>query len=281
MPSAFWDLEISYQPAMAPLWADTKPDAARLDIWDFWPFGISVGAVKLSTSAATILWYDTEKIWDWTLEGVATVPALSWSLLQTQKFLQLLWDTYKAGFKLFTMNGTGFDWQLLYRITEDTRCIKLALKSYDPCFQVLCMTGFPVGLESLAVANNVPRAYKEMEGKSAPKEWYLGNFQEVMTYVTGDVIRLEGVVKSIIKQRGVYWQTNSGGLRWLMMPQGFLTVEQCLKLPFPDTSWQTNPIKREDNLRWMECDPDRLTLEQTNFIIERFVREQYHGTNES
>ncbi len=31
---------------------------------------------------------------------------------------------------------------------------------------------------------------------------------------------------------------------------------------------------------WPECDPDWLTLEQVMFVIERFVKEQYHGTNQ-
>ncbi len=239
---AFWDLEISYQPAMEALWADADPNTGPLDIWkDFWPFGISVGALKLSTQTAPILWYD--------INGGGT--ALSWSLLYTKRVVELLYSLYLMGVKLFAHNGTGFDWQLLYRITEDSRCIEMALKSYDPCFQVLCMTGFPVGLEALATANNVTHAKKEMDGKSAPKEWYEGNFSEVVTYVKGDVLRLEGVVESIVRQRGVYWETNTGSLRYLLFPKGFLTVEQCLALPQPDQSWMTNPIKREAVVKWM------------------------------
>jgi hypothetical protein len=35
------------------------------------------------------------------------------------------------------------------------------------------------------------------------------------------------------------------------LANGWLTVEACLALPKPDTSWMTNPMRPEDVVAWM------------------------------
>ena len=92
---AFFDLEISYQPSMEALWADTN-DKQEIDIWkEFWPFGVSIGALKLSTEPKVILWYDTDPLGDW-LDGyiMPGMPALAWSLSKAKQFVQIFWDKF-------------------------------------------------------------------------------------------------------------------------------------------------------------------------------------------
>jgi hypothetical protein len=36
----------------------------------------------------------------------------------------------------------------------------------------------------------------------------------------------------------------------MYLRSGWLTVEQCLALPLPDTNWMTRPMSRGDVLAW-------------------------------
>lgn len=234
---AFWDLEIGFEHPGQILEA-----AAASDIWDIWPFGVSVGAVAYSEADDVSVWYD--KIDDRFLP--------MWSTAYTESFLEWLATSRR---RLFAWNGTGFDWQLLARLTGNYKlCVDLCLQSYDPCFQVFCMTGYPVGLSTAALALGLPE--KEIEGWSAPIAWAAGDHQTVIEYVTGDVLRLRGIIQGIVNNYGLKWRPGKGGVRYLPFDQGFLTVEQCLCLPLPDTSWMDRKpsahprLAREDFIQW-------------------------------
>jgi hypothetical protein len=166
-----------------------------------------------------------------------------------EAFLMRLYGMINDGVKVFAHNGTGFDWQLLARITGRTElCKALCLSSYDLCFQMLCTLGYPIGIQAIAEGFKLPD--KEMSGGDAPIEWHAGNYDAVRDYVVGDVLRLEQAVLETMRKKAITWRTKKGGLRSQSMTR-FLTVEECLALPLPDTSWMDKPIEREDVISWI------------------------------
>lgn len=223
---AFFDLEIGNYPL-----AD--------GIWEMWPFSISVGAVAYSNREDVTLWYDKNE------DGL---PAPTWSYYSTTRFLYYLADLAAGGYKLFGWNSTGFDWQLLARLVPEhhDNIVELCKYSYDPCFQVLCQRGYPVGLNAAAKVLGLQE--KELEGAKAPTLWTAGLYKDVLDYVTGDVLRLKGVVESIAKHRGLRWKTDKGVA--FEQFKKFHTVAECLQLPQADVSWMTEPIQREESIKW-------------------------------
>lgn len=228
MRGAFWDTEIV-----------GIPEGAQFNnIWDMWPFRMSMAAVAY-TDQPTEAWYD----WD-DNKGMA---ARAMHKVSVTGLLAHLWETRTKDYNLFGWNSTGFDWPLLDRLTgEHELCVELCKQSYDPCFQMLCARGFPVGLEAATLA--IGGRSKEMNGADAAHRWP-EDWEAVVNYCKGDVLRLQDVVGSIIKARGLSWITKKGSLSFQTFP-GLLTVEECLALPLPDTSWMTKPISREETVAW-------------------------------
>jgi hypothetical protein len=230
---ASFDLEISHLP--------NSVDWQNTNVWDLWPFGISVGAIRLSDRPDPLVFYSTDE--------ETGKPKQAMEQEDVQYLLEALQTYQRLGYRLFTWNGTSFDWQVIARITGSfEQCTELAKSSYDPCLQALCMLGFPIGLA--AVAKALGLAGKEMAGGDAPKEWADGNYEAVIGYVKGDVNRLNDIVLRAIGDRGLKWVTKSGTARSLPLLHGFMTAEQALRLPLPDTSWMTKPITREGATEW-------------------------------
>jgi hypothetical protein len=111
---------------------------------------------------------------------------------------------------------------------------------------MLCTVGYPVGLEAATKA--IGGRSKELNGADAAQMWP-EDWEQVVQYCKGDVARLQDVVETIIKERGLHWITKKGNLRFQTFP-GLLTVEECLKLSKPCTLWMTNPITREETIAW-------------------------------
>lgn len=231
-----WDTEIVFPGKAQP---ELEPGAS---VWDLWPFGISVIGEATLPNKKVYVAKDKSRM-PYGGPGKAMSPGL------VHKYLLRLADKISEGHKVFAHNGVNFDWQLLARITgEHALCASLCLQSYDLCFQAICTLGYPIGLNSIARA--VGSNEKEMEGGDAPSEWHAGNYDDVIRYVSGDVKRLRDVILYIFKTGALTWYTRAGIQRSISMPR-LLTVEQCLELPLPDTSWMTDPISREDNIAWM------------------------------
>lgn len=237
---ASWDLEIATNTSLKLAFAEGKDK--RINIWDYYPFGISVGALKLSDDP------NAEVV----LSSHGGCPRQEMTVEDVTAFVTKLFKLQQDGYKVFTWNGAGFDWRLLAKITGEHRlCVDLCKQSYDPMFQVLCTLGYPIGLNS--VSKTFGLQAKEMSGADAPAQWEAGNFDAVIEYVIGDVKRLEGIIIEIIKQGGVKWTTRKGALKFQPMKK-FLTVAECLRLPEPDTSWMDNPLTREEVTSWWQED---------------------------
>lgn len=144
----------------------------------------------------------------------------------------------KKGYIPVTWNGASFDFRVLAYVSDMwPECQLLALEHYDPCFQMFCERGFPVGLQKVSRAMGCSGKTEGMHGDLAPKMWADGRRDEVKAYVAQDVIVTAEVFREIKKRNAIAWYTRNGDLRSHKLIGGVLTVAQSLELPLPDTSW--------------------------------------------
>jgi len=156
------------------------------------------------------------------------------------------------GYTLLTWNGLGFDLDVLAEEADlHPQCKALAVNHVDMMFHVFCDRGFPVALDKAAQALRIPGKPPGMSGILAPKLWAQGRHQDVVDYVSQDVrTTLQIGVKC--EDRGRFeWTTRRGTVSSMTLPRGWLTVQEALRLPEPDTSWMDNPIPRSDFASWL------------------------------
>lgn len=240
MELVFWDTEAAYPtPEQVELFRGLEANGEPFDIWETWPFGVGLATLATTLSNEVEAWYEPPPP-----DGIHGPMNLG----LVNVFLDYLAAKAASGARLFGWNTTGYDWRVLAAITgrvED--CTALCLASYDPCFQALCTQGFPVGLNGASIAYGLQK--KEMEGASAPLLWPTDEWEKVVKYGKGDAERLKQVVINIMKGGGLRWVTTRGGLMYLPMPK-FLTVEQCLELPYRPPRWITKPIIPVEAVKW-------------------------------
>ena len=173
------------------------------------------------------------------------------------------------GDTIVTWNGAGFDFRLLADETgRHADCAQLARKSVDMMFQVLCDRGHPLALDTalrgMELASKLHSVTLtdgrtlEIDGAAAPRLWQQGEFRTVMAYCGGDVMGTLALAIECQRRQRLSWTSQRGRPSQMLLSSGWLTVDQCLSLPRPDTSWMTNPVRREDVLQWMTI-ADRAT----------------------
>ena len=129
-------------------------------------------------------------------------------------------------------------------------CARLALSSVDMMFQVLATKGWPI---KLAVAlEGMGLAGKTGDGLEAVTLWREGRHQEVLDYCAADAARTLDLAVAV-EGGTLRWRSSKGAPQSLSLAGGWLTVEQCLTLPEPDTSWMDQPLRRSDLVGW--CAP--------------------------
>jgi hypothetical protein len=166
------------------------------------------------------------------------------------RILAALEEAVGRGDTLVTWNGAGFDFRLLADETgRHADCARLALASVDMMFQVLCERGHPLSLDAALKGAALPPKMTEVtlrsgeavhiSGAEAPQYWQAGEFAAVAAYAA-----------VCQKSRQLAWVSQKGRPNQVYLRTGWLTVEQCLALPLPDTSWMTKPMSRDDVLAW-------------------------------
>ena len=195
----------------------------------------------------------TRKVHD--LHGGRFEPAMALHLLYVLK------DAVEHGYSIVTWNGLSFDFRVLGIESGDVHLAKeLALQHIDPCFEAFCKNGYPVGLNAVSLGLGFKGKVHEvvlksgeklmkMEGSQAPALWRAGEIPAVLEYLKGDVVSLLEVVEAIEKQGQIRWTSKSG--RPMKLEMDLLTVEDCLQLPVPDTSWMKDPWTRDKFAGWL------------------------------
>ena len=127
-------------------------------------------------------------------------------------------------------------------------------------FQVLCERGHPLSLDAALKGAGLPPKMNEVvlrsgesvhiSGAEAPQYWQAGEYAAVAAYCAADAERTAALAAHCQRTRRLSWTSQKGRANDIYLRSGWLTVEQCLALPVPDTSWMTKPMSREDVLAW-------------------------------
>ena len=177
------------------------------------------------------------------------------------RILAALEDAAGRGDTLVTWNGAGFDFRLLADETgRHVDCARLVMASVDMMFQVLCERGHPLSLDAALKGAALPPKMDQVRlrngdtvhitGVDAPRYWQAGEYAAVAAYCAADAERTAALAAACQRSRQLAWVSQKGRPNQIYLRTGWLTVEQCLALPLPDTSWMTKPMRREDVLAW-------------------------------
>ena len=214
------------------------------DLHSHRPLGISCAAVRESGKTESLTFFSTDS------DGS---PSLQMNSKDLAELVDYLMDRQGAGYTIVTHNGLGFDFDILAEESNRTEdCKILALNHVDMMFHIFCEKGFGVALNAAAKAIDKSKP-EGMSGSMAPRLWKEGEHQKVLDYVAQDcLLTLEVAHKS--EQEGSFqWITQKGRPAFMNLSNGWLTVDEAMKIPPPDTSWMDNPWPRSKFVDWLNC----------------------------
>ena len=215
----------------------------------FRPLGISCAAT-MDEAGQSRLWYG--KLDDGT-------PASRMTQADAQGLLAYLTAEQDGGRTVVTWNGTAFDFDILGEEAADPQtAARVAMDHADLMFAFVCVQGFRLGLKQAAQACGSSKGAAGIaSGEEIPQLWADGQFDRVLAYVEQDVRATADVTHYLLAHHGFRWTTQSGSSKQFSLPRPVktlhdMTVSQALSWPEPDTSWMTNPPRRQDFLWWTD-----------------------------
>jgi hypothetical protein len=210
------------------------------------PLGICCAAAVAGDRPDPMVWHGR------TIDG-SIAPSMS--VAEVRTLVHDLQDFVNEGYTLLTWNGLGFDLDVL---AEESgllpECARLAAAHVDMMFHVVCALGHRLALDNAARGMGLEGKTPGVTGHQAPILWAQGRHAEAIEYNVRDArvtLALAGASESA---RALRWITRKGSLGELSLPDGWLEVRRARLLPQPDTSWMTDPPKREDFFRWFPQD---------------------------
>jgi hypothetical protein len=207
------------------------------------PLGICCAAALAEGAEQPIVWYG---------KAPDGKPAARLSQAEAGQVVSDLAKFVADGYTLLTWNGLGFDFDVLAEEAGmQQECRILARHHVDMMFHVFCDRGFPVSLDKAAQGLGIPGKPPGMSGILAPKLWAQGRCQDVIDYVSQDVRVALQIALRCEQQKRFAWLTRKGTTSSMPLQRGWLTVEEALRLPEPDTSWMTSPIPRREFTGWL------------------------------
>jgi len=207
------------------------------------PLGISCAATLASDGSGPRLWYGKTR---------DELPDKRMSREDARGLVEYLSKMAADGFAILTWNGLGFDFDILAEESGVVAsCKECALRHVDMMFHVFGSLGYPVSLEKAAQGMGLPGKPPGMSGVKAPKLWAQGRFQEVLDYVAQDVRTALQIAQTCDQRRRFEWITSKGTKNSLPLKDGWLTVQQAMRLPEPDTSWMSKPLPRREFSAWV------------------------------
>lgn len=221
-----WDIEIAKDIPEGIGWKDVRP------------LGI--------TCASAVSDDFVESWWGGKSEGKYNPQMSVEEVRQMVNFLEL----QSSNYKIVTWNGLSFDFDVLAEESESRElCIDMALNHIDMMFQFFCQKGFSVGLDAVAKGCGLHGKTEGMHGDLAPIMWRNGECEKVIEYVIQDSRTTLEVANYIDQKKYLLWITKSGRTKPATLGN-LITVNECKDLVLPDQSWMTNPLTKEDYLRW-------------------------------
>jgi hypothetical protein len=213
------------------------------DLLSHRPLGIvCAAAVDIADPQQETLWHGKE----------SGKPSPKMSRGEAQALVRDLGRFVADGYTLLTWNGLGFDFNVLAEESGlPAECAPLALAHVDMMFHVVCNLGHFLGLDKVAHGMGLRGKPQGMSGHRAPVLWASGHQAEVLQYAAGDCRMTAEVARAAEERGAIEWLTARGSRATMALPKGWLTAEQAMALPFPDTSWMRNPPSRESFTSWI------------------------------
>ena len=207
------------------------------------PLGISCAATLESESGQPTLWHAKTR---------GGAPGERMTREDARGLAEYLFRMAAKGFTVLTWNGLAFDFDILAEESgAAASCQQTALGHVDMMFHVFCSQGYPIGLDKVAQGMGLPGKPAGMSGIKAPELWAKGQFQEVLDYVAQDVRTTMQIARACERRRRLEWITRKGAKSSLPLADGWLTVQDAMRLPEPDTSWMSNPLSRREFTAWL------------------------------
>jgi hypothetical protein len=212
------------------------------DLFAHRPLGITCAAVVDAEGQRQTLWHGRE----------SGAFAAQMSRAEAQGLVHDLARFVEDGYTLLTWNGLGFDFNILAEESGlRADCGRLALAHVDMMFHVVCSRGFPLALDKVAQGMGLPGKPPGMSGSKAPARWASGHQAEVLDYVVGDCRITVAVARAAEERGAIEWVTARGTRATMALSNGWLSADQAMKLPLPDTSWMRIPFSRESFADWI------------------------------
>lgn len=156
-----------------------------------------------------------------------------------------------SGYTLVTWNGLNFDFNVLAEESGLPReCAQLALRHVDMMFHAVCQLGHYVALDNAARGMELPPKTAGVTGAQAPSLWAEGKHAEVIAYNAQDASLTLKLAAACEGSMAMRWITRKGRPAEMPLARGWLDVAEARQLPPPDTSWMSDPPKREDFFHW-------------------------------
>lgn len=212
------------------------------------PLGITVAATVSDLHGGVVAHYGTKINWG----DKTTVAREKMTKSDAVDLVDYLSNATREGFTILTWNGLSFDFDVLsIESGLKEECAELALHHVDMMFHIFCVKGFAVGLDNATKAMKTNRKTEGVHGDMAPQMWRDGKFKEVIEYVGQDVRATLDLGQTCELEKVLRWITKRNTTGYMPLQQGWLTVEEALKLPEPDTSWMTEPWPRSKFTSWL------------------------------
>lgn len=206
------------------------------------PLGISCIASQHSNEAEPRVWLT---------RGADGEPAPQMSQADLAAFVKHMSELAGQGVAPLTWNGLSFDFDILAEESGMAdACKRLAMNHVDMMFHVVGEKGFPVGLNNAAAGLGLPGKLEGVDGVQAPVLWAERQFDVVLKYVQQDVRTTLAVARECERRKSFAWKTRKGTISTMNLSRGWLTVNEVLELPLPDTSWMTSAPNRRDFYEW-------------------------------
>lgn len=202
------------------------------DILAHRPLGITCAAALATDKKEPQLFYSRD---------ASGIPSAQMSKNDLSGLVDFLADQFKNGYTIVIHNGLGFDFNVLAEESGRVNdCLKLAIGHVDTMFHVFCCKGFGVGLDKAGEAIGI-RKLKGLEGWETPQLWKDGKYETVLEYVGQDCRVALKVAEESEQRCSFSWIKGSGKVGNLHLPKGWLTAQDAMNLPLPDTSWMSDP----------------------------------------
>ena len=165
------------------------------------PLGVSCAAALTDEGELTV-WYGGKRDGKYTEQMTET---------EVSEMIGYLWDMIRKGYQIYTWNGLGFDFDILFEESgEDGRCKQIARSHVDMMFHFFCIKGYAISLDKASKGMGLEGKTKGMDGALAPKMWREGHYDQVLSYVAQDVRVTLGLAQQCDRKKQVRWMSNRG-----------------------------------------------------------------------